>query len=309
MKQIIIVIIALGLTLPSAAQQEPQYTQGQFNNNLVLNPAYAGYGQNTRIGLRYRNQWAGFTGAPKTLNLIGDGRVKQGRLGIGGVLQYDQLGIETATTFDINAAYHLPLDEENNKHLSIGLKGGVSFIKADFTKLSNVMAADPLYVPATYGSATAPYIGIGAMYYSDVFFLGIAAPRLASFENVSGKNKIMQAHYYLNTGVRFTLNEALDIRPSLLLKYQAQAPLEADIALNLWYQNTLGTGISYRTGDAINFMLQYRHAKGFIMGYSYDFTTSTLRSQTFGSHEVFVGYTFQRQDNPAPNPSRDTRPF
>lgn len=304
MKQIIIAIIAIALAIPASAQQEPHYTQGQFNNNLVLNPADAGVANCTRAGLRYRNQWSGFTGAPKNLNLIVDGRVKE-RLGLGLVLQQDQLGIERATSFDLNLAYHIKLDDEDTKNLSIGLKGGMSFIKADFSKLRNVMLGDPLYVPTTYNKMQTTYIGIGGMYYDNNFYLGLASPRLVSSEKTAGKTKLIAPHFYAYTGYKFDIDESnLSVIPSVLLKYQSKAPLEADLAVNLWYKGQLGTGISYRTGDALNLMLQYRH-KGFIIGYGHDITTSGLRSQTFGSSEIFAGYKFCNLSKSSPTDAKD----
>ncbi len=53
----------------------------------------------------------------------------------------------------------------------------------------------------------------------------------------------------------------------------------------------VGAGASYRTGDAFCAMVQYQFPK-FILGYAYDFTTSNLRTQTMGGHEVFMGFRF-----------------
>ena len=51
-------------------------------------------------------------------------------------------------------------------------------------------------------------------------------------------------------------------------------------------------GAGYRTGDAVIGMMEYLFVNGIRVGYSYDFTTSTLKSFSSGSHEVMVGYEF-----------------
>ncbi|MEC8602865.1 MAG: type IX secretion system membrane protein PorP/SprF, partial [Bacteroidota bacterium] len=49
----------------SFAQQVPQYSNF-LNNYFALNPALAGSNQCLNVKIGYRNQWVGFSGAPKT---------------------------------------------------------------------------------------------------------------------------------------------------------------------------------------------------------------------------------------------------
>ncbi len=269
------------------AQQEPHYTQNQFNSNLLLNPAYAGSGPCSSIGLRYRNQWVGFNGAPVTLSAIGDTRIASDRLGIGATLNYDKIGIERILTPDLNISYHLPVNETGK--FAVGFKGGASFLTADYNKLSGVNMADPLY--ATGGKMTIPFIGLGALYYTDLSYVGLSAPRLLSFENPGAREKISKPHYYLYGGHRFVFENGLDVRPALLARYEPKAPLQFDFAADLWYKNIIGFGVSYRTGDAVDFMLKGK-IKQLYIGYSYDMTVSGLSNFSNGTHELFIGYEF-----------------
>ncbi len=290
MKNIIIVLSLLLANSGLQAQQEAQYTQGQFNNFIVLNPAYAGYADCQRLGLRYRNQWAGFEGSPTTFNLTYDTDVKE-RLGLGAVLVYDKLGIENSLKAELSLNYQLPLNTAKASTLAIGLKGGYANIKADFSKLNNVDISDPLYNPTMFQKLNLGYIGFGALYYTDRFFAGISSPRLIGIQSTSVRTDLIQAHLYTTLGYTFDVGSDMTLTPSLLLKYQEAAPLEADIALNLWMHDRVGVGASYRTGDAFCAMLQYQFDK-LVIGYAYDFTTSSLRSQTMGGHEIFLGFRF-----------------
>ncbi len=267
------------------AQQEPHYTQNQFNSNLLLNPAYAGSDPtSSNIGIRYRNQWVQFAGAPTTYSLIADTKWK--KLGIGLALNQDKIGIEKITTPDLNLSYHLDLS--NDKYLSFGMKAGANFINADFSQLVNVDPTDPLYT-TPQGKATIPFIGLGILYYTPKFYAGLSSPRIASFGNPTApRTQVNKAHSYAYAGARIALNNDLELRPAILAKYQAQAPFEVDLAMDCWFQKTIGFGLGYRTGDAVNFMLKTQMKKIYL-GYSYDMNISRLRSLNTGSHEVFLG--------------------
>lgn len=288
MKNIFLISILFLLTCRFGyAQQEPHYTQNQFNSNLLLNPAYAGSGPCASLGLRYRNQWTGFTGAPTTFSGIGDARIASERLGMGITCNFDKIGIDKVFTPDINIAYHLPVNEKGK--FSMGFKGGASFITSDFNSLVGVNTADPLYTGSQ--KATIPFVGLGVLYYTDLSYVGFSVPRIISFEKSSARSKISKSHYYLYGGHRFVFENGLDLRPAIMARYEHEAPLQFDFAADLWYEDFIGFGMSYRTGDAVDFMLKGK-VKKLYLGYSYDMTVSGLSNFNNGTHELFIGYEF-----------------
>jgi len=290
MKAFIITVCGLLSGFITSAQQEPQYTQNQFNSSLMINPAYAGMNECGSVAARYRTQWTGMDGHPATAFITGESRVLPDRLGVGINYYYDRLGIETTHHIDASIAYHLPVND-NGLKFALGFKAGLDAYNANYAKLSNVDPSDPMY--GTNTSRTIPAIGIGSMLYNDRFYAGLASPQLINFDNPGIGKKLIEPHFYLYGGMRFQLDEMLELRPALLFKYQQAAPLEADIALNLWYAKTLGLGVAYRTGDAFNFMLQYKYQR-ITLGYSFDMTVSKLSSFNNGTHEFMIGYEFCR---------------
>lgn len=283
MKKIITIILVLFVIIANA-QQQPHYTQNQFNSQLEINPAYAGANDFASISLRHRKQWAGFEGAPSTLSFNGEGKVLGKTLAAGLSINRDAIGITQSTSADFSLASHIRVSEQS--YISVGIKAGVNFLNSDFLMLTNVDPADPLYVT---NKATLPYLGFGALYYAERAYIGFAIPRMVSFENVSPQSDIGSPHYYLYGGYRFTINEDIDLRPALLGKYVAAAPIEADISLDAWYNNVFGVGVSYRTSDAVNVMVKTKINK-FHIGYSYDMTVSRLRNYNSGSHEIYIGF-------------------
>jgi len=294
MKKFIILAIICS-TLVTKAQQESQYTQNQFNSNLEINPAYAGANDDASLSLRYRKQWVGFEGSPSTLSFIGESKVVKKQLALGLTVMGDWIGITQSTSADLSVASHIRLSEKST--ISVGIKAGVYFLKSDFSKLSNVDMTDPLYVTE---KRTIPYLGFGALFYTQKLYIGFSIPRVVSFENVSPQAKITKPHYYLYGGCRVPLNEDIELRPALLGKYVTAAPFEADIALDAWYRNLIGVGVSYRTSDAVNFMIKGRFGP-FYIGYSYDMTVSGLRTFNSGSHEIYLGFEFGKKGTPDRN--------
>ncbi|MCW3123712.1 MAG: hypothetical protein JWQ38_3204 [Flavipsychrobacter sp.] len=288
MKKIIITLLALAAPWASFAQQQPQYTQNQFNSNLMINPAYAGSSDCSSIGLRYRDQWAGLKGAPTTVSFIGEVKLLE-RLYGGICINYDKIGINR--TFDINGniAYQLKVSDKGT--LALGLKLAGEFIKSDFGSLVNISPSDPLY--HTNQNVTIPFVGTGVLYHTDRFYVGASAPNLVSFGNVAMRSKIIAPHYDGYGGLRITLPNEFELRPAMLVKYQPKAPIEFDFASDIWFKQLIGVGLAYRTGDAVNCMLKIRY-QAYYFGYSYDIPVSGLRSFNYGSHEVFLGIDFPK---------------
>lgn len=292
MKKLLFIIAFSCAVSTALAQQDAQYTQNQFNSNLVINPAYAGAAQSTSFGMRYRKQWTNMEGSPRTMGLTAETALAKDKLGIGLCVNNDKAGINQSTNIDLNIAYHLKLSE--NARFAFGLKGGIDFIKSEFSELVNVNPGDPLYgVNQNY---TLPYVGAGALYYNQKFYIGLSVPRIVSFESPGVRTTVNKQHFYLYGGVKIELDENLQLRPALLTKYQPQAPLELDLAADLWYRNTVAVGMAYRTGDALNLMAKLKYQKLYL-GYSYDFNLSGLRYFNHGSHEVFLGLEFKRKQN------------
>src|SRR5690349_24278355 len=81
------------------AQQQPLHTMFMYNK-LLINPAYAGYHEHPCASAIVREQWIGFTGAPKTQSLSLHGPLSSQRIGIGLNVQRRSIGVSSSTTFD-----------------------------------------------------------------------------------------------------------------------------------------------------------------------------------------------------------------
>ncbi len=113
MKKVIVLILVLTSSL-IRAQHDVMISQYMFNG-LFLNPAYAGSHKYYSSTLLYRNQWANFAGAPKTVLASVDGLMptKSQNMGMGFVLSNDRIGAREQTDIYANYAYQLKFKNED----------------------------------------------------------------------------------------------------------------------------------------------------------------------------------------------------
>ena len=88
MKKLIVLLVS---SFTALAQQEPLYTQYQFNM-LSINPAYAGSRDALTATALYRAQWVGIEGAPRTATVTLHSPVINQHFGAGFSLVHDAIG-------------------------------------------------------------------------------------------------------------------------------------------------------------------------------------------------------------------------
>lgn len=72
------------------------------------------------------------------------------------------------------------------------------------------------------------------------------------------------------------------------------APLQTDLNLNVLLQRVLWVGMSYRSFESIDAIIQFQINPKFQVGYAFDFwTTTDLNRAQRGSHELMINYVFE----------------
>ena len=89
------------------------------------------------------------------------------------------------------------------------------------------------------------------------------------------------------------------------MKAVGGAPVSWDINGKLDYMDGLyWGGFSYRHGDALNLIVGTAINYKYEIAYSYDITTSAMRTYSNGSHELMIGarfYNKKRKEKTAPS--------
>lgn len=290
-KILLFIVMAFCAILQLKAQQEPMYSQYMFNM-LHVNPAYAGNRAVDNVTALHRNQWVGFEGHPITTTISWDRRAIDSNIGYGALIYNDKLGIENTIGLQGFYSYRIPFE---NASLSLGLSLGLLNFNANYSESTVIDPTDPVFLQNQ--NSWLPTAGIGALYSTNNWYVGLSVPALLRTKKFSDIYKDSAAfgatnHYFLNAGYIYPLNESVKLKPSILFKYVLGAPLEADINLNAWFNDKFGVGLSYRTGDAVLGMFEVQITPQIRIGYAYDQTLTQINKYSYGAHEIMLRYEF-----------------
>jgi type IX secretion system PorP/SprF family membrane protein len=280
------------------AQQRPAYSQYMFNG-LALNPAYAGSQKQFNAMAVIRNQWVNFEGAPKTQLLSIHAPIDRKNIGLGMLISHETIGVHVDWSAYASYAYQIKFKRAGM--LSLGLQGGINYRQSDFTKLTVQTGLDPLL--GYYKKAT-PNVGTGAFYSTSKAYVGISSPFLVENKTFTTNDdgtvteNREARYYYITAGKVMDLGSKVQMMPSVLLRLQDKMPLGYDISTNFYFNNVIGTGLSYRNGDSVIALFQIFLNENFSFGYAYDYTLSSLRNHTQGSHELMVNYRIRLSPQP-----------
>jgi len=315
-KLILIASLSCFVFFKVTAQQDPQYTQFMFNK-LAYNSGYAGTeGDKICVTGLFRSQWLGFgTGSglnpgntptggtsdigstPNTFvgsihSNIGD------HFGVGLNISSDKIGFQNNVNPIVSLAYRYNFT--NGALLSAGVGAGIMQESIDGSKLHALQQGDPVIPTGNVVANTADF-NFGLYYKQpslsifDDFYVGVSATHLNQGKiNLGGViNSQMRMHNYITTGAVYNglMGGNLTLEPNLLVKYD-QAKLTTDVNLMAMYNNKFRAGLTYRTVDAISFLVGYKFTPEWQLGMSYDFTTSKVRDYSNGTVEIVMKYCF-----------------
>jgi len=284
-------LIACFLCLASQnalAQQKTVLSQYMFNGQ-VINPAYSGVHEKLSATALYRNQWVNLEGAPTIQTLTVNSGFKRNKTGVGLMISNDKLGIHRDLSMYLSYSYKIHF---KNGALSMGLQGGFNHLQSDFNKLNLKNPGGPI-LAGTRGEFN-PNFGAGLFYYSDIAYVGISVPYILSNKIISDENIFSEAresrYYFLTVGRAFHLNKNVIWKPSVLMRFQENAPLGYDINTNFIFHELVTLGASYRSGDAFLWLFELQLNDKFRFGYAYDMTSSQLNQFSNGTHELMLNY-------------------
>ncbi len=298
MKRFYILLFLLGITTILSAQQLQHYTQYMFNE-YVINPANAGFEGYYQARINNRIQWVGITDAPRTFVLSLYGPDRKRNVGYGGYVYNDVVGPTSRVGVYGSYTYLLKIDGVTpNDKLGMGLSLGLQQYKIDGSKITLHDEGDPSLGNQVY-SAYVPDANFGLMYKSADFYAGLSffqlmnnAIKFKDLDNI-GVNRV-RTHFFFEGGYFYEINDNFMLAPSILLKFMWPVPLQADITLRGFYQKKAWAGISFRTMDAVSFMIGYEYNKQIMFGYSFDLSVSHIAKYNSGTHEVMIGYKFSK---------------
>ena len=290
--------ILLGVTLliltigasQAQPQQRPVISQYMFSG-LVINPAYAGNQKQTVFTALHRDQWVNFEGAPKTQTFVVNSALKEYPIGVGLLLSRDHIGSYNDYSVYSSYSYRIPLRVGS---LAMGIQGGFNYTAANFDRLNKFNDDDQVFAQSL--NRFKPNFGMGAFYSTSSSYAGISIPYIFqsdiySYAEAINQVGLQKARYLLIAGGHvFTVNDFIKLKPSTLVRVQQGQAMSADLNANVFLDDILNIGASYRSGDSLIGLFELLLSPSLSFGYSYDMTTSRITSFTDGTHEFMLKY-------------------
>ena len=296
----------------SFGQQLPLYSQYLYNKFLI-NPAVAGSDGYTSVSLTAREQWVGYSGAPRTFSfswqtrilkksfILKQTRVKRqvyrpksdGKVGFGGYVFSDKNGLVQRTGFQVAYAYHMWV--QKSTQLSLGLAFTGYYYKIDEKLINFEDPNEPWLNNNLRRGIFVPDVSFGAYLLNAKYSFGFSADQLSEASAKIGgpayKNYTMSRQYYLFGSYDFTEGIYTIIQPAFLIKMSEQLKPQADMGVTYIYNQGFWAGLAYRTSGALiaNVGVKYQNL---FFGYAFDFTMQEIQRVTYGTHEITVAVKF-----------------
>jgi len=294
-----------------AGQQLPVYSQYLYNKFLI-NPAVAGSDGFTSFNLTAREQWAGYSGAPRTFSISGQTRILKrgyslknstrgnvyrpktdGKVGLGGYIFSDRNGLIQRTGFQASYSYHMWV--QSNTQLSMGLAVTGYHFKINELEINFQDPNEPWLNNDLRRGIFVPDVDFGIYVLNPKYNFGFSTLQLfgaaAKIGSDAYQNFRMDRHYYLFGSYSFAVGNKTELQPSGLLMMSEQEKPMADIGLTYIYDQKIWAGLTYRTSMAIIANIGFTYTNMYI-GYSFDFTMQEIQRVTYGTHELTMAIRF-----------------
>jgi type IX secretion system PorP/SprF family membrane protein len=300
------------------AQQLPIYSQYLYNKFLI-NPAHAGSDGFTSWNLTAREQWVGYSGAPRTYSLSWQTRLLKkpheikkksgrnsfrpktdGRVGLGAYVFSDRNGLIQRTGFQTAYSYHMWVDQ--NTQVSLGLAFTGYHFRINVNETSFEDPSEPWLTDNLRKGVFVPDADFGIYLLNKRFDFGFSAQQLFGAAEKIGsmayRNFHMDRHFYTFGSYYIPLTTKQELEPSVLVKVSEALLPQADIGLTYIYDQTMWTGLTYRTGGGViaNVRMRYvpKHSEktSIFIGYAFDFTLNQIQRVTYGTHELTMAIKF-----------------
>jgi len=305
----------LFIATASFAQQSPQFSIFSANSNIV-NPAFSGWKTNNYVALQIRDQWSGYTTSNDGSGWLGTtwlsgsfGISPKGGLGVQFYSDKTPSGV-SQQLIQFQGAYHL---NKGNGLWSFGLAFGLQTKSFDGRAFRVRDPNDPVtnLVSGSAVSQTQPDFGLGAVYSTDSWQLGVTADHLSApnFDfNGATASMPLDRVFALHGSAEIPLSDYFDVLPYALVRYYS-GQIVPEGGARVYYDKLIYAGAAYRNGDAAMGLVGVSILQNKLdIGYSMDITTSNALNKKPLSHEVFLRFRIpERTIRQKPAPIRTPR--
>jgi len=189
----------------------------------------------------------------------------------------------------VMASYAYHVDLNTSSRLSFGLQAGMVNFKSDFNELT-IIPGDPKLQNKL--SALAPSFGAGIIYSSDKFYLSFSVPKLLEGKAKKNGNAdviLYSQQFYGMGSYLFSLTNRLKLKPFVMARYTAGAPISTDFGVALNADNSYTLGLFTRNLHSYGAMMEISLGNMFRVGYIFELPTSKSVGLKNPAHEITIG--------------------
>jgi type IX secretion system PorP/SprF family membrane protein len=288
----------LGILLPVLAQaqhfgngnaQQDLMPSVYFQNQFLANPAMAGLDSGLNLNVGYRKQWVDVQDGPVTAMLTADYRIDP-KMSAGLTVYSDRAGVLNHTRVGLSYAYHLPLNEEKNEHLHLGLTLGLDNKRIQRSKIigdQNDPSVDAFNRRDNYFEAD-----FGMAYTNKQLTIQAALPNLAStFRNPNGQESINTTMCYAAVSYKFgTRSEQVSsFEPKVAVRgvrgYKSIVDIGANVTLARNFANVFAM---YHTSNSVTAGIGFHFKETVEVQMSYTSQTAGVKTNVDGNFGLGV---------------------
>ena len=301
-KRYIVLFVFVALGLAAHGQFDPQMGQYMYMA-ASYNPAAAGEGDMMKVFGAHRMQYVGIQNAPMTTWFSFSSPFVIGKTSHGAGVRFmnDRFGLFTNQAFYAQYAYRQKLGKG---YLSVGMDLGfvnVGF-KGDSVNLDQLGASEYFdrndeAIPSGDKSGMTFDMGVGVYYATATWWVGGSYSHLTQpaviWADVTETEMRLRGTMYVSGGYHFRLknHKKWQLQPSAMLMTDFR-DWDIDLTLMCAYMDKYRWGLGYRIMGSVNILVNIDIIAGLQLGYSCELPTSKLMRESYGSHELYLAYSF-----------------
>ena len=264
------------------------------------NPAAAGEGDMMRVGGAHRMQFVDITNASMTTWFSFTSPFVIGKTSHGAGVRFlnDKYGLFTTQSLYAQYAYR---QRAGNGYFSVGVDLG--FVNVGFMGDSinldemgdDYHESNDEAIPAGSKSGMKFDMGVGLYYSTSTWWVGASYSHILrpTVEWDEYSNVTLAGTMYVTGGYHFRLKNHKDwmLTPSAMIMSDFVS-WDVNVTLMCDYKDRYHWGVGYRVAGSVNVLLGVDIVSGLQLGYSCELPTNKMLLESYGTHEVYLAYSF-----------------
>lgn len=293
--KLISILLLLFCVGAAYSQQELKLNQ-VVNNQLLINPAYAGTRNAFTTNIFSKKQWLGVEGAPTIYGISVHSPVNKSMANLGLIVRNDQYG--PINHYNLKAIYSYILKLNGQTFLSLGMNVGLTTFNLKTSGLRTYDEVEDPQFAYDLSNKFKPNFGIGAFLYKPWMYVGVSCPLIWENKVSSATDESDDLYVktyrdvFVSAGVILPLNDQFKIKPNFLFTFRSDCLWYFDTNIQFIFSKFIWCSVLYRyqTRYALSCHLQITKSIG--LDYSYDIPVQTVTGNP-GGHEIGITIDYE----------------